>query len=37
LDQVNVRLPRTLAGRGEVDFELVVDGQAANVLKLRIK
>jgi uncharacterized protein (TIGR03437 family) len=37
LDQVNVRLPRTLAGRGEVDFELVVDGQAANVLKLRIR
>ncbi len=37
LDQVNVRLPRNLIGRGEVDFDLVADGQAANVLKLRIK
>lgn len=37
LDQVNVRLSRSLTGRGEVDFELMADGQAANVLKLRIK
>jgi uncharacterized protein (TIGR03437 family) len=37
LDQVNIRLSRSLAGRGEVDFELMVDGQAANALKLRVK
>jgi len=37
LDQVNVRLSRSLIGRGEVDFELTVDGQAANGLKLRVK
>ncbi len=28
LDQVTVRLPRSLAGRGEVDVALTVDGQA---------
>ncbi|MGH9837079.1 MAG: N-acetylmuramoyl-L-alanine amidase [Blastocatellia bacterium] len=37
LDQVNVRLSRSLIGRGEVDFELTVDGQAANALKLWVK
>jgi uncharacterized protein (TIGR03437 family) len=37
LDQVNVRLSRSLIGRGEVDFELTVDGQPANGLKLWVK
>ncbi|MGE0132325.1 MAG: N-acetylmuramoyl-L-alanine amidase [Blastocatellales bacterium] len=37
LDQVNVRLSRNLIGRGLVDFDLVVDGQAANVMKLEIR
>lgn len=37
LDQVNVRLPRSLAGRGEMDVALTVDGQAANVLRVSIK
>lgn len=37
LDQINVRLSRDLIGRGAVDFELVVDGQAANVVKLEIR
>jgi uncharacterized protein (TIGR03437 family) len=37
LDQINVRLPRSLIGRGVVDFELVVDGQVANVVKLEIR
>jgi len=37
LDQVNIRLSRNLVGRGLVDFELVVDGQAANVVKLEIR
>ncbi len=34
LDQVNLSLPRTLAGRGEVDLVLTVDGQAANTVRV---
>ena len=37
LDQVNASLSRSLAGRGEVDVSLSVDGQAANTLKAGIK
>ncbi|HKQ75263.1 MAG TPA: ThuA domain-containing protein [Blastocatellia bacterium] len=37
LDQVNARLPRNLAGRGELDMELVVDGVAANTTRVNIK
>jgi uncharacterized protein (TIGR03437 family) len=37
LDQVNVRLPRELAGRGEADVVLTVDGKAANLVKVRVQ
>lgn len=37
LDQLNVRLPRGLAGRGDVDFEVSVDGKAANPLRIKIR
>ncbi len=37
LDQLNVRLPRSLSGRGEADLVLTVDGQAANTVQLNIK
>ncbi|MGH9845778.1 MAG: kelch repeat-containing protein, partial [Blastocatellia bacterium] len=37
LDQVNVRLPRSLAGRGEVDVALSVDGKAANTVRVSIR
>ncbi len=37
LDQVNVRLPRTLAGRGEVEALMTVDSKQANTVKLWIK
>ncbi|MBI1762909.1 MAG: SBBP repeat-containing protein [Acidobacteria bacterium] len=37
LDQVNVRIPRSLLGRGEADVVLTVDGQAANTVKVNIK
>lgn len=37
LDQVNLLLPKTLAGRGEVDVVLTIDGQAANTVKVSIK
>jgi uncharacterized protein (TIGR03437 family) len=36
LDQVNVEIPRALAGRGEVDVVLTVDGKAANTVKVNI-
>lgn len=37
LDQLNVRLPRSLAGRGEVDIVVTVDGKTANIIKVFIK
>jgi len=37
LDQVNVLLPRSLRGRGEVDVILTVDGVAANTVKVSVK
>ena len=37
LDQVNIRLPKTLAGRGEVDVMLTLDGKAANPVKINLK
>jgi uncharacterized protein (TIGR03437 family) len=37
LDQMNLRVPRSLAGRGEVDVMLVVDGKPANAVKMSIK
>jgi uncharacterized protein (TIGR03437 family) len=37
LDQVNVPLPRSLAGRGEVEIVLSVDGKASNPVTLQVK
>jgi len=37
LDQANVLIPRSLAGRGEVDVVLTVDGRTTNVVKVSIK
>lgn len=37
LDQVNLRLPRALAGRGEIDVALIVDGKAANTMRVSIQ
>jgi uncharacterized protein (TIGR03437 family) len=37
LDQINVRLPRSLAGRGDVEIKLMVDGRPANAVKAHIK
>jgi uncharacterized protein (TIGR03437 family) len=37
LDQVNLRLPRSLAGRGEVDLTLAVDGRAANTVRVSFR
>jgi uncharacterized protein (TIGR03437 family) len=37
LDQLNVQVPRSLAGRGEIDIVLTVDGQSANAVKANIR
>ncbi len=37
LDQINVMIPRELAGRGEVEVILNVEGKPANVVKVKIK
>jgi uncharacterized protein (TIGR03437 family) len=37
LDQVNLRLLRNLAGRGEVNITLTVDGKTTNVVTINIK
>lgn len=37
VDQVNVQIPRSLAGRGEVDTVIRVDGQISNTVKVSIK
>lgn len=37
LDQLNVRVPQSLQGRGEVNIEVSVDGKAANIVQIAIK
>jgi uncharacterized protein (TIGR03437 family) len=37
LDQINVLLNRNLAGRGNVDLVLTVDGQVANTVTLNFQ
>ena len=37
LDQINLLLPRGLAGRGEVDLALVVGGKAAKIVRINIR
>lgn len=37
LDQLNVRLPRSLIGRGEIDIALTLDGVTANTVRVNIK
>lgn len=37
LDQINIRLARNLAGRGEVEIEVEVDGKKANKVKINIR
>lgn len=37
LDQVNLRLPRSLAGRGEVDIALTADSKTANVVTVNVR
>lgn len=37
IDQINVLMPRELAGRGEVQLVLTVDGRAANIVLVSIR
>lgn len=37
LDQLNVRLPRSLAGRGDVYLSLTVDGRGANANRVNVR
>ena len=37
LDQLNVRLSRSLAGRGEMDLVVTVDGISANTVRISVK
>ncbi len=37
LDQANIRIPRTLTGRGDLDVVMTVDGKAANTVRVSIK
>ena len=37
LDQINVRIPVSLVGRGEVDVVLIVDGQISNTVQINIR
>ncbi|MGH9938544.1 MAG: hypothetical protein ACREAM_20075, partial [Blastocatellia bacterium] len=37
LDQVNLRLPGSLAGRGEVDVKVNIGGLSANAVKISVK
>jgi len=36
-DQINLRLPRSLAGRGEIEVTLSVDNRAANTVRLSVR
>ncbi len=37
VDQVNLHLPKSLAGRGDVDVNLLIEGRAANTVKVNFK
>ncbi|MGE0127155.1 MAG: FG-GAP-like repeat-containing protein [Blastocatellales bacterium] len=37
LDQLNIEIPRDLAGRGEVEVEVIVDGQTTNIVTINIR
>jgi uncharacterized protein (TIGR03437 family) len=37
LDQLNVRVPRSVAGRGEVDVVVTAEGKQANTVKIHVR
>ena len=36
-DQINLRPPRGLAGRGDIDVTMTMDGKATNTVRVNIK
>jgi uncharacterized protein (TIGR03437 family) len=37
LDQLNLQIPQSLAGKGDVDLIMTADGKTSNTVKLKIK
>lgn len=37
VDQCNLRLPNSLAGRGDISIALIADGKTSNTVKVRVK
>jgi uncharacterized protein (TIGR03437 family) len=37
LDQVNIKVPRALIGRGEIDLSLIVAGKTANTVRVNLQ
>lgn len=37
LDQVNVKIPATLRGRGQVDVSITIDGKTANIVQIFVQ
>jgi uncharacterized protein (TIGR03437 family) len=37
VDQVNVMLPATLSGRGDINLSLTADGRTSNLVQLNIR
>ncbi|MBI3427701.1 MAG: hypothetical protein HY011_32665 [Acidobacteria bacterium] len=37
LDQINLQMPRSLAGRGEVDVSVTIENRAANTVRIQFK
>lgn len=37
LDQINIQIPTTFAGRGELDLVVTIDGKTSNTVKLRVQ
>ena len=37
VDQINLQIPQSLAGKGDADLVLTLDGKTSNTVKLRIR
>ena len=37
LDQINVRIPRSLQGRGEIDLVVITAGKTSNTVRLSVR
>ncbi|MBS1811756.1 MAG: Ig-like domain repeat protein [Acidobacteria bacterium] len=37
VDQMNLKLPRTLAGKGDVEVKIIIEGRVANTVRINLK